>query len=35
MDNKTPKQYSVLLKFDGPKCNNCFHICYDYNYELF
>ena len=33
MDNKTPRHYSVLLKFDGPGFNNRFHICYDYKFS--
>ena len=32
-DNKTPRKYSVLLKFDGPGFNNRFHICYDYEFS--
>ena len=33
MDNKTPRKYSVLLKFDGPGFNNRFYICYDYEFS--
>ena len=32
-DNKTPRKYSVLLKFDGPGFNNRFHVCYDYEFS--
>ena len=32
-DNKTPKKYSVLLKFEGSGFNNRFHICYDYEFS--
>ena len=32
-DNKTPRQYSVLLKFEGKGFNNRFHICYDYEFS--
>lgn len=32
LDNKTPRKYSVLLKFDDPGFNNRFHICYDYEF---
>lgn len=31
-DNKTPKKYSVLLKFDGQGFNNRFYVCYDYEF---
>tara|TARA_Y100001954_G_C15609908_1_gene502328 strand:- start:206 stop:694 length:489 start_codon:yes stop_codon:yes gene_type:complete len=32
-DNKTPRKYSVLLKFEGKGFNNRFHICYDYEFS--
>jgi len=32
-DGKTPKKYSVLLKFEGSGFNNRFHICYDYEFS--
>lgn len=32
-DNKTPRKYSILLKFDGPGFNNRFYVCYDYEFS--
>ena len=32
-DNKTPRQYSVLLKFEGKGFNNRFYVCYDYEFS--
>ena len=32
-DNKTPRKYSILLKFEGTGFNNRFHICYDYEFS--
>ena len=32
-DNKTPRKYSVLLKFEGNGFNNRFYVCYDYEFS--
>ena len=32
-DNKTPRKYSILLKFDGPGFSNRFYVCYDYEFS--
>jgi len=33
INNKIPKKYSILLKFEGLDLNNRFYICYDYEFS--